>query len=157
MELSDNKEEWTTVSNIKIKSKPKPKQINKIIDKTKIKLWHDKNSWQYNILINNYEYTNGMDVLSKFNLCELHEEYNKAETNYDKNGVVRKLTKILNDEQWNKELQFVTLKIKPNVEIAEPKLEQQNETIDTAEPDAKPYVSRLVDNSISFANMLRKN
>ena len=105
-----NENEWTTVSSNKKKSnksnntnnqlnkKPRIQKMNNDFDKTKVNLWYDNNSWQHNVLINNYKYEDDVDVLSKFNLFELTEEYSKAKTNYDKNGIVRKLTKVLNDE-----------------------------------------------------------
>ena len=55
---------WTTVSYKKRSNntkkednkKLKNKRINKDFDKTKVKLWYDKDSWQHNVLINNYIY-----------------------------------------------------------------------------------------------------
>ena len=163
-----NENEWTTVSSNKKKSnntnnqlnkKPRIQKMNNDFDKTKVNLWYDNNSWQHNVLINNYKYEDDVDVLSKFNLVELTEEYSKAKTNYDKNGIVRKLTKVLNDERWKEEAPYVILKVNPNIILEEeittdilyPALEEEEKV-------NNQYVkASIVDSSISFADMIKKN
>ena len=169
---------WTTVSYKKRSNntkkednkKLKNKRINKEFDKTKVKLWYDKDSWQHNVLINNYIYEDNTDVSSKFDLSELVEEYSKAKSNYDKNGVIRKLTKVVNDEKWNTESLLVTLKIKPEEIIipvkAEEKVEEKvevealEEKTEVLEKVNKQHIftkTRMFDSSISFADMIKKN
>lgn len=178
-----DEEGWTTVSYKKkstknnskgtfdSKRKPKSKRMNKDFDKTKVKLWYDNNSWQHNVLTNNYEYEDGTNVLSKFNISNLFDEYNKAESNYDKNNVVRKLTKVINDDKW-KEEQINVRMISKNVEVAEEKQEiekQNDEAIETSDDVSKqtdvvelkevsvPKPTRKYDNSISFAEMIKRS
>ena len=85
-------------------------------------------------------------------------EYSKAKTNYDKNGIVRKLTKVLNDERWKEEAPYVILKVNPNIILEEeittdilcPALEEEKVN--------NQYVkASIVDSSISFADMIKKN
>ncbi len=172
-----NENEWITVSYNKKKSnntknelnkKPRIKKMNNDFDKTKVNLWYDDNSWQHNVLINNYKYEDEVDVLSKFNLFELTEEYSKAKTNYDKNGIVRKLTKVLNDEKWKEEAPYVILKVKleDNIvpeEKAEEKtevLEEKTEALEEKTEVNKQHIfpkARVFDSSISFADMIKKN
>tara|TARA_B100000902_G_scaffold399457_1_gene470389 strand:- start:1838 stop:2383 length:546 start_codon:yes stop_codon:yes gene_type:complete len=180
--MQDNtiEEEWTTVSYKKKTTKynskgtfnsKKSKKINKDFDKTKVKLWYDNSSWQHNVLTNNYEYEDGTNVLSKFNISNLFDEYNKAESNYDKNNIVRNLTKVINDEKWKEEQMNVRI-INKIVEVAEKKQEiekQNDEAIETSDNVDKqtdvvesnevciPKYTRKYDNSISFAEMIKRS
>ena len=181
-----DEEGWTTISYKKnsnkkpssnskqqFDSKRKPKRMNKDFDKTKVKLWYDTRSWQHNVLINNYKYEDGSNVLSKFNLSELYDEYSKAVTNYDKNSVIRKLTKVLNDDKWKEEESNLTLvnaiveeveEVVEVKEVAEVKevVKESSEAIeveDKKEVMVKNVVkpTRKYDSNISFAEMIKRN
>ena len=165
---NENENEWVTVSynkkkinntNNELNKKSKIKKMNNDFDKTKVNLWYDDNSWQHNVLINNYKYENDVDVLSKFNLFELTEEYNKAKTNYDKNGIVRKLTKVLNDEKWKEEAPYVILKNIIVPEKAEEMVEEKEEEKKEEKVINQSVFSkaRVFDSNISFADMIKKN
>ena len=178
MQSNTDEDGWTKVSyknkltKKKFKStfdsNKKTKNINKDFDKTKVKLWYDSSSWQHNILINNYEYEDGTTVLSKLNISNLYDEYSKAESNYDKNNIIRKLTKVINDEKWKEEEGNIRM-INKNLELtelAEPKQENENqkdeaiETDDTILDSNKVNVvksTRKYDNSISFAEMTKRS
>lgn len=158
----DSEEGWTSVSHKKNKNVVKKdyKKINKEFDKSKVKLWYDQMSWQHNVLIDNYQYDNESTVVAKFELSDLVDLYSKADTNYERNNVVRKLTKRLNDEKWKEISNEVTLKnpvtnkIKDEVkeeEVKEVQVEEEKEIV------AEKIVvkSRIVDNKISFANILK--
>ena len=151
--------------------------MNKDFDKTKVKLWYDTSSWQHNVLINNYEYEDGTNVLSKFNLSNLFDEYNKTETNYDKNSVVRKLTKVINDEKWKEEqvnVKMINKIVEVQVaEVAEEKqqiekkndeaietnddMSKQTDVVKSKEESVPSKPTRKYDNSISFAEMAKRS
>ena len=158
----DSEEGWTSVSHKKNKNVVKNdyKKKNKEFDKSKVKLWYDQMSWQHNVLIDNYQYDNESTVVAKFELSDLVDLYSKADTNYERNNVVRKLTKRLNDEKWKEISNEVTLKnpitnkIKDEVkeeEVKEVQVEEEKEIV----VEKIVVKSRIVDNKISFANILK--
>lgn len=176
----NSEEGWTSVTNNKKSKKDKinnkkfnniPKKYNKEreFDKSKVKLWYDNNSWQHNILIDNYEYEDNSSVMSKFELEDLVELYKKANTNYDKNNVVRKLTKRLNDEKW-KEICVNVRKKNNNNDIVEndekeesevePEIDEhlikKEEDKDISQKNVVMVSSRTVDRNISFASILKQ-
>jgi hypothetical protein len=175
----NSEEEWISVTNNKKlkKNKTDHKQYNnkkynkeREFDKSKVKLWYDNNSWQHNILIDNYEYEDNSSVMSKFELEDLVELYKKADTNYDKNNIVRKLTKRLNDEKW-KEISVNVRKKNNNIsEKEELKLSSEieehvidnsdivlmNDPLNLEDQNVVMVSSRTVDKNISFASMLKQ-
>lgn len=173
-----SKEEWISVkNNKKFKIDKIHNKFNKNVkkydkerefDKSKVKLWYDNNSWQHNILIDNYEYEDNSSVMSKFKLDDLVELYKKAETNYDRNNIVRKLTKRLNDDKWN-EISPNIRKINNNInekEELESKIDEHviddldivlmNDPLNLEDQNVVLPSSRIVDKNISFASILKQ-
>tara|TARA_B100000242_G_C43018508_1_gene473833 strand:- start:249 stop:746 length:498 start_codon:yes stop_codon:yes gene_type:complete len=161
----DSEEGWTSVSHKKNKNvvkKDYKKKISKNFDKSKVKLWYDEMSWQHNVLIDNYKYEDESSVVTKFELSDLVDLYSKADTNYDKNNVVRKLTKRLNDDKWKEISTEVILKNpvinkieEEKVVVEEEKVEEEKVEEEKVEEKKVVVRSRMVDDKISFANILK--
>lgn len=128
--IDDGEGEWITVTS-KRKSKNKqnsssnddntrtPQDRSKTFDKSKVKLWYNDTTWQHKVLMNLYKHDDNSCVLDKLDLSNLHDKYLKAETNYDKNYLCKKMMRVLTEEKWQElqpQLQEIEVKTVPVVE-----------------------------------------
>ena len=90
---------WTKVV-YKKKSKDKKKQ--KKIIKLKTQLWYDETTWQHKVLINKLKFKDGKRLVQHYELEELCQKFSNCETNYKKNGIFKKLLKVISKDEWNK-------------------------------------------------------
>jgi len=145
--MNNNEGEWITVTS----KKRKNKNVNNFtFDKTKVKLWYDTSTWQHKVLTNSYKYKDGTTVLEKFNLTDMHDNYAKTQSNYDKNYFCKKLMRVISEYKWQQEESLVhedepvTLEEPVVLEVKEEETLQQKQEESVIE--VKPVQETVVDN-----------
>ena len=79
----------------------------KLEERKNAKLWYNESSWQHKLITNCFTFKDGSNLIFKYNLQELKQEYESAKSNYRKNGVITKMLRIVTKDTW--------LSIKDNV------------------------------------------
>lgn len=69
--------------------------------KNKVKLWYDKNTWQYKLIKNQYIFEDKKSVLEVYDLLYLHKKYLKATNNFIKNKCFMKMMLVITQLEWN--------------------------------------------------------
>lgn len=147
---SDTEGEWKTFSSKK-KSYDNKKKPRNIAPKKKIvKCWYDNNSWQHNVLTDQFIYEDGTTVLNKYNISELKLKYENSKSNYEKNNCFKELMKVINEQTWKTEkLTFEKEEVNKEEVVEEVKVEEEvkKEVID--------FSKSLVRENVSFASLFK--
>jgi len=141
--MNNNEGEWITVTSKKRKNKNVDDTFT--FDKTKVKLWYDTSTWQHKVLINSYKYKDGTTVLEKFNLSDMHDNYAKTQSNYDKNYFCKKLMRVISEYKWLQEESLVYEDEPVVLEVKEETL-QQKQDLEESVIEVKPVQETVVDN-----------
>ena len=168
--INDGEGEWITVTN-KRKSKKKqnssndndnvnigrPKDRTKTFDKSKVKLWYNDTTWQHKVLMNLYKHDDNSYVLDNLDLSNFHDKYLKAETNYDKNYLCKKMMRVLTEEKWKEvqtQVQEVVVEPVPVVELVQEPVQEIVQEQDSKPIEVSVPVTSTRKEGISYASIV---